>query len=716
MPGFIDLNSATDDDDTPSPAAAASSSSPSVCLELWHACAGPMISLPKKGSVVVYFPQGHLEQFRDFSIPASANIPSHVFCRVLHVNLHVSHAEEGSDEVYCQVLLVPETEQVQQKMREGEIDAGGEGEDAEAVMKSTTPHMFCKTLTASDTSTHGGFSVPRRAAEDCFPPLDYSQQRPSQELVAKDLHGQEWRFRHIYRGQPRRHLLTTGWSAFVNKKKLVSGDAVLFLRWRTEVGYSQGCSIEKWKSLFSSSGQQLNLSSLIDVFNALSTRSAFSVHYNPRVSSSEFIIPIHKFFKSLDYSYSVGMRFRMRFETEDAAERRFTGLIVGITDVDPVRWPGSKWRCLMVRWDDLEADMHNRVSPWEIEPSGSTSTANNLMPAGLKRTKIGLPSAKLEFPVPNAIGTSDFGESLRFQKVLQGQEILGVNTTFDSINAQSHQLSDMRRCYPDSNCSRIATTGNSIGIPQVSSHVSCNGIGFGESFRFQKVLQGQEILPSQPYGRALPVDKACGNVPLGLFDGYEVLRSRNGWSSHMNNKSSHLHPPVPSGQVSSPSSVLKFQKAVNPVSNPDYNNKVGQVMEGKIQRGSYTSEVKCGNFVSTPYRPPICRLVQEGTNSFGLPNFHNQLDSECRASQELVPTCKSRCRVFGFSLTEGAPVANKEATDPSAVTCSGPSFTRHVEDDFHPGHSLRSKAVGSYCTKVSSNLYPPRDMVSDRVS
>lgn len=32
-------------------------------------------------------------------------------------------------------------------------------------------------------------------------------------------------------GQPRRHLLTTGWSAFVNKKKLVSRDAVLFLRY-----------------------------------------------------------------------------------------------------------------------------------------------------------------------------------------------------------------------------------------------------------------------------------------------------------------------------------------------------------------------------------------------------------------------------------------------------------------------------------------------------
>lgn len=33
------------------------------------------------------------------------------------------------------------------------------------------PEFFCKTLTASDTSTHGGFSVPRRAAEKIFPPL-----------------------------------------------------------------------------------------------------------------------------------------------------------------------------------------------------------------------------------------------------------------------------------------------------------------------------------------------------------------------------------------------------------------------------------------------------------------------------------------------------------------------------------------------------------------
>ena len=86
-------------------------------------------------------------------------------------------------------------------------------------------NYFCKTLTASDTSTHGGFSVPRRAAEKVFPPLvgfifcqcltlvgyrciilylhaiqDFSLQPPAQELIARDLHDAEWKFRHIFRG------------------------------------------------------------------------------------------------------------------------------------------------------------------------------------------------------------------------------------------------------------------------------------------------------------------------------------------------------------------------------------------------------------------------------------------------------------------------------------------------------------------------------------
>lgn len=39
------------------------------------------------------------------------------------------------------------------------------------ILSKQPTNYFCKTLTASDTSTHGGFSVPRRAAEKVFPPL-----------------------------------------------------------------------------------------------------------------------------------------------------------------------------------------------------------------------------------------------------------------------------------------------------------------------------------------------------------------------------------------------------------------------------------------------------------------------------------------------------------------------------------------------------------------
>lgn len=66
----------------------------SINMELWHACAGPLITFPKKGNVVVYFPQGHLEQFASNS-PYSPmemstfGLKPRLFCRVLDVQLLV---------------------------------------------------------------------------------------------------------------------------------------------------------------------------------------------------------------------------------------------------------------------------------------------------------------------------------------------------------------------------------------------------------------------------------------------------------------------------------------------------------------------------------------------------------------------------------------------------------------------------------------------------
>ncbi|GAV75083.1 B3 domain-containing protein/Auxin_resp domain-containing protein [Cephalotus follicularis] len=720
MGGLIDLNT-TEDDETPSsgslsPSSSASisvlsaSASASVCLELWHACAGPLVSLPKRGSVVVYFPQGHLEHVSELSAATSAayDLPSHVFCRVLDVKLHT---EAATDEVYAQVSLIPENEQFEQRLRERKVEADGEEEDA---VKSTTPHMFCKTLTASDTSTHGGFSVPRRAAEDCFPPLDYNQQRPSQELVAKDLHGLEWRFRHIYRGQPRRHLLTTGWSAFVNKKKLISGDAVLFLRGEDgelRLGIRRAAQLKGGATFPALCSQQLNHSTLVDVVGAISIRSAFNICYNPRASSSEFIIPVHKFLKSLDQPFTAGMRFKMRFETEDTAERRYTGLITGISDVDPVRWPGSKWRCLLVRWDDVEANRHTRVSPWDIEPSCSTSSSNNLMLPGLKRTRMGLPAAKSEFSIPDGVGALDFGESLRLQKVLQGQEILGLNTPYDSVDGQNQHLSEMRRCYPGSNVAGAAALRHGFRNSHVNSEISCEGIGFGESLRFHKVLQGQEIFPNPPYVRA-PPSEVRDDGGFGISDCVQVPGSRNGWPALMQGYNTHLHPSARSMQVSSPSSVLMFQQASNPSSNfnPPYTFNVQEKDQGVFNRYSLCIPEKFGAKVtlSSPRERNYGGLDPGSMNSFGLSNEHIQLgisrphvaQSAFRGSKDLVSSCKNSCRLFGFSLTE-EDVANKDDNTtpvPSSLN-PGASFLPHVGEQFHPKPAAIAQAVGSNCTK-----------------
>jgi len=45
---------------------------------------------------------------------------------------------------------------------------------------------------------------------------------------------------------------------------------------------------------------------------------------------------------------SLGMRFRMMFETEESGVRRYMGTITGISDLDPVRWKNSQWRNIQV--------------------------------------------------------------------------------------------------------------------------------------------------------------------------------------------------------------------------------------------------------------------------------------------------------------------------------------------------------------------------------
>ncbi|KAK5819697.1 hypothetical protein PVK06_024720 [Gossypium arboreum] len=354
-------------------------------LELWHACAGPLVCLPTVGTRVVYFPQGHSEQVAattnkevDTHIPNYPDLPPQLICQLQNVTMH---ADVETDEVYAQMSLQPLTPEEQK----------GAFLPMELGIPSKQPtNYFYKTLTASDTSTHGGFSVPRRAAEKVFPPLDFSQQPPAQELIARDLHDIEWKFRHIFRGQPKRHLLTTGWSVFVSAKRLVAGDSVLFI-WNEKnqllLGIRRATRPQTVMPSSVLSSDSMHIGLLAAAAHAAATNSCFTVFYNPRASPSDFIIPLSKYVKAVFHTrVSVGMRFRMLFETEESSVRRYMGTITGISSLDPVRWPNSHWRSVKVGWDEsTTGERQPRVSLWEIEPLTTFPMYPSLFPLRLKR-------------------------------------------------------------------------------------------------------------------------------------------------------------------------------------------------------------------------------------------------------------------------------------------------------------------------------------------
>ncbi|KAG8058992.1 hypothetical protein GUJ93_ZPchr0002g23481 [Zizania palustris] len=399
------------------------SSCDALYKELWHACAGPLVTVPRQGELVYYFPQGHMEQLEastdqqlDQHLPLF-NLPSKILCKVVNVELR---AETDSDEVYAQIMLQPEADQNEPTSLHPQPH---EPERCNA-------HSFCKTLTASDTSTHGGFSVLRRHAEECLPPLDMTQNPPWQELVARDLHGNEWHFRHIFRVE------FSSSPHFRNKKlkRLVAGDAFIFLRGENgELRVGVRRLMRQLNNMPSSviSSHSMHLGVLATASHAISTGTLFSVFYKPRTSQSEFLVSVNKYLEAKNSKISVGMRFKMRFEGDEAPERRFSGTIIGVGSMSTSPWANSDWRSLKVQWDEPSVvPRPDRVSPWELEPLASSNSQPPQPPARNKRARPPA-SASIAPELPPSFGLwkspSESTQGFSFSGLQRTQELYPSN-------------------------------------------------------------------------------------------------------------------------------------------------------------------------------------------------------------------------------------------------------------------------------------------------
>ncbi|KAG6391444.1 hypothetical protein SASPL_149198 [Salvia splendens] len=465
----------------------------SLYEELWRGCAGPLVDVPKAGERVYYFPQGHMEQLEASTnqelnqrIPMF-NLPPKILCKVFNVQLL---AEKDTDEVYAQITLMPESDQSEPRSPDSPIDE----------TPRPAVHSFCKVLTASDTSTHGGFSVLRKHANECLPPLDMSQQIPTQELIPKDLHGNEWQFKHRFRGQPRRHLLTTGWSTFVTSKRIVAGDSFVFVRGENgdlRVGVRRHArqQISIPSSVISS--QSMHLGVLATASHAVMTQTIFVVYYKPR--TSQFIVGLNKYLESINHDFGVGMRFKMRFEGDDSPERRFSGTIVGVEDISP-HWNDSKWRTLKVQWDEpASIPRPERVSPWEIDPFVASIPPTLSQPPTIKNKRL---RPHIEIAVP---GSNDGASTTRMDGGRQPPLHVHAEETEDSKSASAWSvISNPSAPNSGSQFNTLATACTDVRKPDAQP--SCRLFGFN--------LNSPSIAPSRLAD--IPKDSGQVHIPSAL--------------------------------------------------------------------------------------------------------------------------------------------------------------------------------------------------------
>lgn len=338
--------------------------------KLWRAFAGNSVQIHTVGSQVYYFTQGHVEQ--SSSAPClSRSVLSNPATKCLVTAAHFN-ADPLTDEVCIKLNLHPfgHGGEVPVLPLAGSDDNSGEGDRVVS---------FAKILTSSDANNGGGFSVPRFCADSIFPPLNYLADPPVQTLSITDVHGVVWNFRHIFRGTPRRHLLTTGWSKFVNNKKLVAGDSVVFAknsrgdmfvgirratkgntggdcgRWHSQIGgvrYSaeENRSGEGGREVFSRNGiGKLPAEAVANAAELAAQFRPFEVVYYPRAGWSEFVVKAETVDKALSYYWSSGLRVKMAVDTEDSSKTTwYQGTVTSVSIPEHGPWRNSPWRMLQV--------------------------------------------------------------------------------------------------------------------------------------------------------------------------------------------------------------------------------------------------------------------------------------------------------------------------------------------------------------------------------
>uniref|UniRef100_A0A0A9DP21 Auxin-responsive protein n=1 Tax=Arundo donax TaxID=35708 RepID=A0A0A9DP21_ARUDO len=219
------------------------------------------------------------------------------------------------------------------------------------------------------------------------------------------------------------------------------------------------------------------------------------------------------------------MRFKMRFEGDDAPERRFSGTIIDIGSLPAMSeslWADSDWRSLKVQWDEPSSILRpDRISPWEVEPLDAANPQSPQPPLRNKRAR--RPASPMVPELPSGFGLwkspSETTQTLSFSDPQQARELFpsiptsaftsSSNVGFNSKNEPSMLNNQFYWSVRDTRADSCAASTNKVTIEKKRelSSAGCR-------------LFGIEIFTAE--GEALPVvtapglgyDQTAGSVDL----------------------------------------------------------------------------------------------------------------------------------------------------------------------------------------------------------
>ncbi|CAO2813392.1 unnamed protein product [Amaranthus hypochondriacus] len=339
---------------------------PEIDQEIWEAFAGNLVDIPKKDSLVYYFPQGHIEHVQDNPNPNPNPSPSpnpnpnpnpircgSFLCRVMNVSFL---ADPQTDQVFVKFLLQPCI-----------IDNPNPNPDPNPDPNPIRDNVVSYVNILSNIITKYFYYVGTPLRENIFTRIPKNE---SQNIMLTDIHGYVW---HIVLESG--NFFTYGWNKFANAKNLTPGDSLVFIRKRSSNDVNDEYYIGIRRGVVNTG---ISVEDIEDAIEKARNMESFEVVYYPIRGLPEYVVSKVK----VDYARCIRWRRQMpvryvhelRVEGEPKKWRQI-GRLLNIVhrENDMSSWPDSWWRVLQIKWHsdpELLEDMPNlqkNMSPWELQ-------------------------------------------------------------------------------------------------------------------------------------------------------------------------------------------------------------------------------------------------------------------------------------------------------------------------------------------------------------